>query len=154
MTKPAKLKFTIYQGAPSREKWQRLLCDYEVELRNGRLVNKLTGAAVPDADLTPEDYTGCAARMQVRSEVGSPYVLFELTTENGGITLTADGWVQIDPGIAEATPMKYGDDAKNGSWTTAIGHIEVTRPDGRVDRQYEITFTLDPEVTLDPGVTP
>lgn len=154
MTKPAKLKFTIYQGAPSIEKWQRLLCDYEVELRNGRLANKLTGAAVPDADLIPEDYTGCTARMQARSEVGSPYVLFELTTENGGIALAADGWVQIDPNVVDAARMKYGNDAKNGFWETAIGHIEVTRPDGRVDRQYEITFTLDPEVTLDHEVTP
>ena len=39
MTKPAKLKFTIYQGATFTEKWRRVLCDYAVELRNGQLVS-------------------------------------------------------------------------------------------------------------------
>lgn len=64
MTKPAKLNFTIYQGATFRK--------------------RLTWKA-PDG--TPIDLTGCTARMQVRPEVESPTVLLELTTANGCITL-------------------------------------------------------------------
>ena len=64
MTTPAKLKFTIYQGATFRK--------------------RLTWTA-PSG--TPVDLTGCTARMQVRPEVESPTVLLELTTANGGITL-------------------------------------------------------------------
>lgn len=64
MTTPAKLKFTIYQGATFRK--------------------RLTWRA-PDG--TPIDLSGCTARMQVRAEVESPTVLLSLTTENGGLTL-------------------------------------------------------------------
>ena len=64
MTSPAKLKFTIYQGATFRK----------------RLTWKGPSGA-------PIDLTGCTARMQVRSEVESSTVLLSLTTENGGITL-------------------------------------------------------------------
>ncbi len=148
MTTPAKLKFTIYQGATFSERWQRLLCEYEVEERNGILVNKATGAPVPDADLTPEDYTGCTARLQARPEIASPYVLFELTTENGGISLDADGNVQIDQSAAQTALMKYGLDPANGFWTDCIGQMEIVRPGGEVDRQYEITFILSQEGTL------
>lgn len=64
MTTPAKLKFTIYQGATFRK----------------RLTWKSPSGV-------PIDLTGCTARMQVRPEVESPTVLLELTTANGGITL-------------------------------------------------------------------
>lgn len=149
MSKPAKLKFTIYQGATFSEKWQRLLCDYAVELRNGQLVNSATGAPVPDADLTPDDYTGCTARMQARADVDSPFILFELTTENGGITLGPDGWMQTDRSAIETAAMKYGDvaDPANGIWSDSMGQVEVVRPGGIVERQYEITYTLSQEGT-------
>lgn len=145
---PAPLAFTVYQGATFSKGWQRLLCDYEVEVRGDRLVNKLTKAAVPDTDLTPDDYTGCTARMQARAEVNSPFVLFELSTENGGITLDADGWVHLEQTDAMTAAMKYGIDASKGEWETAIGQIEVLRPGGGPrERQYVVTFTLDPEST-------
>jgi len=30
----------------------------------------------------------------------------------------------------------------------AIGHIEVTRPSGEVNRQYEVEFTFSPAVVV------
>ncbi len=64
MTKPAELKFTIYQGATFRRRLRWL-----------------------NPDKTPIDLTGCTARMQVREEVESTAALLELTTENGRIAL-------------------------------------------------------------------
>lgn len=64
MSTPAKLKFTIYQGATFRKRlrWS-------------------------DPSKTPIDLTGCTARMQVRADVDAVLALLTLTTENGGITL-------------------------------------------------------------------
>lgn len=147
MTKPAKLKFTIYQGATFREHWQRLLCDYEVEDRGGKLVAVATGRPVPDADLQPDDYTGCTARLQARPDVGSEYVLFELSTANGGISLDAEGNVHLFVSDEQASIMKFGDDPATGAWTSCIAHLEIVRPNGDVERQFEITFTLSQEGT-------
>lgn len=73
MTKPAKLKLTIYQGATFR----RRLC-----WRN--------------PDKSPIDLTGCKARMQVCEAVDAPVVLLELTTENSRISLGGvDGTVDL-----------------------------------------------------------
>ncbi len=64
MTKPAKLNFTIYQGATFRRRLRWL-----------------------NPDKTPIDLTGCTARMQVREEIESTAALLELTTDNGRIAL-------------------------------------------------------------------
>ena len=64
MTKPAKLNFTIYQGATFRRRLRWL-----------------------NPDKTSIDLTGCTARMQVREEIESTAALLELTTDNGRIAL-------------------------------------------------------------------
>ncbi|EPD40148.1 hypothetical protein HMPREF9702_04004 [Delftia acidovorans CCUG 15835] len=64
MTKPAKLNFTIYQGATFRRRLRWL-----------------------NPGKTPIDLTGCTARMQVREEIESTAALLELTTDNGRIAL-------------------------------------------------------------------
>lgn len=144
MTQPAKLQFTIYQGATFSQRWERLLCDYAVAERNGQLVNAATGKPVPAADLTSEDYTGCTARMQVRSDIHSPRVLFEMSTADSSITLGV-GWGQIDLSEAQTSALQYGSDPARGKWRTAVGQMEITRPDGvTVERHYEIAFNLDP----------
>ncbi|WP_270175218.1 hypothetical protein [Diaphorobacter sp. ED-3] len=103
MTTPAKLKFTIYQGATFRK----------------RLMWK-----APDG--TPIDLSGCTARMQVRAEVESPTVLLSLTTENGGLTLGgAAGTVDLYVSDEDAGAITW--DA--GVWDLEIVHPsgEVTR---------------------------
>lgn len=147
MPQPASLNFTIYQGATFSERWQRLLCAYAVVERNGKLVRKEDGRPVPLTDLVPDDYTGCTARMQLRESVDSLWVLDEFDTADGSITLTSDGWVQIDKSDEDTTAMKYGSNAKSGAWQSAIGQLEVTRQDGSVERQFVIAFALDPEGT-------
>ena len=103
MTTPAKLKFTIYQGATFRK--------------------HLTWKA-PDG--TPIDLSGCTARMQVRAEVVSRTVLLSLTTENGGLTLGgATGTVELYVSDEDTGAITW--DA--GVWDLEIVHPsgEVTR---------------------------
>ena len=89
MTTPAKLKFTIYQGATFRR----------------RLRWSVKGTGVPI------DLTGCTARMQVRVEKESPTALLTLTTENGGISLAVPQvpwnsmWVQRPPQLSLGTAV-------------------------------------------------
>ena len=114
MTKPAKLKFTIYQGATFRK----------------RLTWK---AGTPAA---PVDLTGCTARMQVRSEVESETPLLSLTTENDRITLggaagTVDLYVS-DEDTAEIT------------WDGGVYDLEIEHPSGEVTRLAEGSVSVSP----------
>lgn len=118
MTRPAKLKFTIYQGATFRK----------------RLTWKGPSG-------TPIDLTGCTARMQVRAEVGSPTVLLELTTENGGIVL----------GGALGTIDLYTSDEDTGAitWDGGVWDLEIVHPGGEVTRLAQGSISVSPEVTRD-----
>ena len=116
MTKPAKLKFTIYQGATFRK--------------------RLTWTA-PSG--TPVDLTGCTARMQVRSEVESPDALLELTTVNGGIVLGgALGTIDLYVSDEDTGAITWD----GGVWDLEIVHPggEVTRlAQGSVSVSPEVT---------------
>lgn len=151
MQSPAPLDFLMLQGATFSARWRSMTCPYPTKLECGVLVHKYTGAPVPDTDLSPEDFTGCTARMQARTTVDSPYVLFEWTTENLGFTLNAGGlgWIQADMSAADTAAQKYGlvPDPASGIWNNAIGQVEIVRPGGRVDRPYVLSFYLDPEGT-------
>lgn len=144
MTTPARLTFTIYQGATFNEALERVTYPYPVRWDCGRLVKECSGATAPDADKTPEDYTGCTARAQLRSCIDSAVVIAELTTENDGIELE-DAWLRLKMTAAQTAAFEYGDTAP--AWTSCIAQVEVIRPGGEVERQYEITFNLSPEGT-------
>lgn len=143
MTTPARYTFDIYQGATFSESLDRVTYPYPVRWECGRLV-KECGTPAPESDATPEDYAGCTARMQLRREVNSPDVILELTTENGGIEL--DGKTLRILMTAEQTEaFEYG--CSRGAWESCIGQVEVVRPTGEVERQYELSFVLHPEGT-------
>ena len=120
MTKPAKLKFTIYQGATFRK----------------RLRWSVKAAGVPI------DLTGCTARMQVRAETSAPIVLQELTTENGGITLGGTaGTIDLYVG-ATATAAT--------NWEGGVFDLEIIHPGALPDDVTRIaqgTVSVSPEVT-------
>lgn len=144
MTTPACLSFPIYQGATFREELERVTVPYAVRQECGRLVDACTGAAVPDADITREDYTGCTARVQLRREIDDPEILLELSTASGGIEL--DGaWLRLLMTAEQTAAFVYGD--MPPGWTSCVGQVEVTRPNGDVERQYELRFGLHPEGT-------
>ncbi|KQO38091.1 hypothetical protein ASF19_20160 [Acidovorax sp. Leaf84] len=141
---PSCLAVTIIQGATLDEAWERKFYPYAVEWSCGQLVKKGSGEPAPNSDATPEDYTGCTAEAQLRHpDTGA--VLTTLSTANGGIVL--DGaFLRLAMAYADTAALAYGETAP--AWNTCKAHVEVTRPDGTRERQYEVTFTLNPEATV------
>ncbi len=139
MSTPVKHSITIIQGTTQHEPLVRQYVEYAVKSMDcgGGYVDACTGAPVPPGDLRDEDYTGCTARMQLREDISSAAVLWEMSTDNGRIEL--DG--------KTLTLVFDAADSSAFAFDSAIGHVEVTRPNGDVERQYEITFDLDPEGT-------
>ena len=144
MTATAHLGLTIKQGATFREPLTRTTYPYPVRVECGQVV-KECGTPAPDTDATPEDYTGCAARAQIRPSIDSAAIIAELTTENGGIILAGDT-LTLYLSHTQTAAFVYGQTPP--AWRSAIGQVEVTRPNGDVERQYEIKFTLSREGTL------
>ena len=117
MTKPAKLKLTIYQGATFRKRltW--------------RTPSKV-----------PIDLTGCTARMQVREDYGSPLPLLELTTENGGVTIDP-----VETGVLHLYLSDA--DTSACLWDGGVFDIEIVHPSGDVTRLMQGSVSVSPEVT-------
>ncbi|WP_368921277.1 hypothetical protein [Comamonas aquatica] len=143
MTTPTvSLHFTVQQGATFRQTFKRFQVPSEAVARNGVLVYKATGRAVPEADKVPVDYSGCTARMQVRRDIGHADVLLTFSTEpqaeQGRITLGADGAVELYLSHAQTSAI---------AWSDAVGQMEVTFANGDVERHFEIALCVDPEGT-------
>ena len=139
MTTPVRHKIVILQGTTQRIPLSRQYVPYAIKGDEcSGYVNACTGAPVPPTDFHDEDYTGCTARMQVREDVGAPAVLVELTSAGGGIELAGD----------TLTLVFQPADTTWKNFDTAVGHVEVIRPNGDVERHYEIAITLSQEVTL------
>ena len=116
MTTPAKLKFTIYQGATFRRPLRWL-----------------------NPDKTPIDLTGCAARMQVREDIDAPTVLLELSTDNGRIALGGTaGTVELLVDAVTTAAIAW----ESGVWDLEIAHPggDVTRlAEGSISVRREVT---------------
>lgn len=138
MSTPVAHSFTLYQGTTQREPLVRRYLPFAITGNecNG-YVNACTGQPVQETDYTDEDYTSCQARMQLRPDVGSSKVLLELTSDNGGIELAGNTLTLVfQP--TDTTGLRFDE---------AIGHVEIVRPNGDVERHYELTVTLSPEAT-------
>lgn len=138
MSTPVAHSFTLYQGTTQREPLERRYLPFDVKGSEcAGWTNACTGQPAQETDYTDEDYTGCTARMQLRPDVGSSKVLLELTTAGGGIELAGNTLTLVfQP--ADTTGLRFDE---------AIGHVEVVRPNGDVERHYELTVTLSPEAT-------
>ena len=87
------------------------------------------------------NFTGCSARMQVRSDVDSPVVLIELTTENGGIVLGSEPGT-IDLYISAVQTAAIG-------WDGGVFDLEIQYAGGPddVDRLIAGSVSVSREVT-------
>lgn len=139
-----RLSITILQGATFTYPLPLRYVNYAVHADECGNILTCAGNAVPESDFRNEDYTGCTARMQLRRSIDDPEIISERTTENGGIVL-AGNILTIKWTAAETSDFVFG--PRRPGWCSAIGHVEVIRPNGDVERQYEITFDLDPEGT-------
>ena len=148
MHSTATVTSTIQQGATYRAAWRRGAYPYPVQLQAGNLVRTDTWRAAALEDFVPVDYTGCTARMQVRPSICSAVVLIEFSStpapDQGLIELGSDGWLSLSLSADLTAAMPCCSDGKPQQ---VIGHLEVTRPDGTVRREYEVYFTVSPEVT-------
>lgn len=116
----AKLKLTIDQGATYRK--------------------TLTWSAGEPA--LPVNLTSAAARMHIRSEVGSPDLLLALTSENGGLILggVAGTIVVYIPASVTSTL----------TWSSAVYDLEVEFP---ALPEPDVTRILQGQVAVTPQVT-
>ncbi len=113
-----------------------LLIEQGATFRHTLFVKAGIGADAPAADLT-----GCKVRMQIRSDVDSPDVLIELTTENDRIATTPlDG--RIDLRIDDEDTSALDFDA-------GVHDIEIEWSNGDVDRIVQGKVGLSREVTRD-----
>lgn len=111
-----KLDMTLYQGTTFRK----------------TLIWK-TGDPAVSVNLS-----GYTARMQARRKLSDPEILFELTTENGGIALTsAEGKITLYLSDVQTTALEG----------RAVYDLEVVAPNNDVIRLVEGRITISPEVT-------
>ena len=123
MTKPAKIKLQIYQGATFRKKFAW----------------KTRAGTKPLYTYTPIDLTGCAARMHIREEIESPATLLELTTENGRITLDPlEGGIRLYISAADTELI---------AWESGVYDLEIVHPDATVTRLFRGPVSVSLEVT-------
>ena len=88
---------------------------------------------------TPVNLTGYTARMQIRETVESSTVLYEASTTNGHLAITAaTGTVKLT--IPAATSAAW-------TWTKGVYDLELTSPTGVVTRLVKGTITVSREVT-------
>lgn len=89
-------------------------------------------------DNTLVNLTGYTAKMQGRNTVSSPVTLFNLTTENGGITLGGVlGTISLFMSAAQTTAL-----ISNG-----VYDLKLISAGGLVTRLLQGTITLSTEVT-------
>lgn len=139
MTTPVRHKITILQGTTQRIPLSRQYVPYAIkgDACSG-YVDACTGAPVPPTDFHDEDYTGCSALLQIRADIGEP-VLWEMSTTNGRIELDGKTLTLVFDAVDSSAFTFYDG---------AMGQVEVTRPNGDVERHYALTFTIDRESTV------
>jgi hypothetical protein len=89
-----------------------------------------------DKNKRPVPLSGWVAKMQVRASASSPTVLFELSTENGRITLPGSGVIQMDIDAADTQNFVAG-----------VYDLKLMGPAGQDIRLVEGKITLSPGVT-------
>ena len=85
----------------------------------------------------PKDLTGFTGAMQAREDVTAAVILFNLTTNNGGLSIVG-GVITIR--IEAATTAAFDFD-------TAVYDLMLTAPDGTVTRLVEGKIKVSPDVT-------
>lgn len=123
-TRPATINFRLYPDATFSER-QTLL----------------------DSGGTPVDLSGRTARMHIRRDRDDPDFVFELTTENGGIEMDADGGIQVTIPATETYPvLEPAIDRDGEQW---FHDLLITTPGAPavVDRLYQGRVLVFPGVT-------
>lgn len=86
----------------------------------------------------PINLTGYVAKLQARSAEGDAIVLLELSTENGGITLDALGYITLNLTLAQVVALTF---------ITALYDLILTPPGGEPDRLLQGRLTISIGIT-------
>lgn len=105
-----------------------------VDFDSGALLTYKSGGVLTTRP--PMDLTGWTAKHEIRSSIDSTDVLNSLTTENGGITLGADGSITLHMTAAQSTALG----AING-----VYNLELIDPTGIVWRFAEGAVCVSPD---------
>lgn len=115
--------------------------NYDIEIEQGATFNlPIEIVDVVDGVETPTDLTGWTAAMQGRETHASTETLFDLTSENGDITIEeAEGRinVSIEASVTKDFPSNW----------TGVYDLKISMPSGEVDRIIRGAVVVSPEVT-------
>lgn len=117
-------------------------CDSTINLKikqGATFRKRVTWKAGPEGTPVVVNLTGYTARMQIRSDIASPDVLVELTTENGGIVLGGVNGT-IDLFISDEATGLY-------EWDTGVYDIELQSSIGDVKNLFGGNVSVNKEVT-------
>lgn len=132
---------TIVQGATLEESWERTFYPYPTKWECGVLVKACSGEPAPDSDRVLEDYTGCTAEANlIHPDTGA--VIAAIGTATGEIILSG-AVMRLLMSYTATGAFDYGSEPPEWKWCTA--EVFVTRANGKREKQYEITFTLEPK---------
>jgi hypothetical protein len=87
---------------------------------------------------SPVDFTGSTARLHAREKYSSAETLIELTTENGGIDLGADGSVELSKPAADTAELNF---------SRGVYDLEIVPPTGEPYKIIKGNVFLKREVT-------
>lgn len=94
---------------------------------------------VTNFDDTVRSLAGFTARMQVRKDLAAASALIELTTENGGISITPNtGTVSLSISAADTAALQF----------SGIYDLELIGASAVVERLLQGNFNLDMNVTI------
>lgn len=93
-----------------------------------------------DAALNPISLEGCTVRMHARRKINDPEILLDVSTINGKVIMD-----EAENGIIKM--VVSGSETAGFTWRAAVYDIEVTYPDGVIDRILEGKITISLNVT-------
>lgn len=91
-----------------------------------------------EIDNTPVDLSTHTARMQVRKRHSSKSPVIDLTTENGGMTVSSEGVITFLATSEDTALIEPGE---------YVYDLEIISTNGEVSRLIEGKFDVTPEVT-------
>ena len=110
--------------------------EYDITIEQGSGFSLPLRWEAPEGSLV--DFTGSTARLHVRSKYGATEKLIELTTENGGIELGADGSIQLS---------MTADDTADLTFSRGVYDLEIVPPTGEPYKIIKGNVFLKREVT-------
>ena len=84
------------------------------------------------------DFTGYTARAQVRSKISDTAVLIELSTVNGGLVLTSNGYIHFLISAADTAALTF---------TVGVWDFELINASNQVQRMFAGKVKMLKEVT-------